>query len=254
MRRAMRDATGGVLAALLALAWPASSADAAGCGGVAFDGVDFTVCTVDLAQEDLRLWLRDSDGAVWGEFARLDEALRDEGRALGVAMNGGMYHPDRAPVGHYVEDGNEEMRVITTAGPGNFGMLPNGVLCIADDEVQIIESRAFASDPPACRYATQSGPLLVADGALHPRFIPDSESRRLRNGVGVSRDGRTVALAISDEPVSFDHFARLFRDALDMPDALYLDGSVSRLWAPGIGRRDPGRTMGPILGTVVRGG
>ena len=65
-------------------------------------------------------------------------------------MNGGMYHPDRAPVGLYIEDGTEQARLILSEGPGNFGLLPNGVFCIEDSRLTIIESRAFAqARPPA---------------------------------------------------------------------------------------------------------
>jgi uncharacterized protein YigE (DUF2233 family) len=47
-------------------------------------------------------------------------------------MNAGMFHEDLRPVGLYIEDGAEEMRLVTRDGPGNFGLLPNGVLCISD--------------------------------------------------------------------------------------------------------------------------
>ena len=232
--------------AFTALAGPASSED---CRTEALDGQSFTVCAVDPAKDDLRLFLNDGSGAPWGQFARLDSALRDEGRRLDIAMNGGMYHHDRSPVGYYLEGGREVAPLVTREGPGNFGLLPNGVLCIADGSARIIESRRFAKGRPACRHATQSGPMLVIDGELHPRFLPDSTSRHVRNGVGVTTDG-TVLLAISDRPVTFHEFGRLFRDVLDAPDALYLDGSVSRLWAPEMGRRDAGRPLGPILGVV----
>jgi uncharacterized protein YigE (DUF2233 family) len=95
--------------------------------------------------------------------------------------------------------------------------------------------------------------MLVIDGALHPRFLPDSGSRYIRNGVGVSEDGKRAVFAISDAPVTFHEFARLFRDALNLPNALYFDGKVSRLFAPGIGRDDIGFPMGPMVGLVAPG-
>jgi uncharacterized protein YigE (DUF2233 family) len=95
--------------------------------------------------------------------------------------------------------------------------------------------------------------MLVIGGNLHPRFLVTSTSRHIRNGVGVSADGRRAVFAISDRPVSFHAFATLFRDRLKTPQALYLDGSVSRLFAPGVGRNDPGRAMGPIIGVVADG-
>lgn len=222
-------------------------AQAVECRDITFDGTSYTVCEVGVG-EDLRLFHSGPDGA-YGSFRNVDEALRAQGQTLGFAMNAGMYHRDLEPVGLYIEDGKERTRIVTRDGPGNFGLLPNGVFCIGD-RFQVIESRSFKADPPACRYATQSGPMLVIQGTLHPRFLPDSDSLNIRNGVGVSDDGRAV-FAISNDRVNFHAFARLFRDQLGIKDALYLDGSISRLYAPGLGRQDGGFPMGPIIGTVV---
>jgi uncharacterized protein YigE (DUF2233 family) len=240
-------------AAALAILSGASSLAAQTCAPVRFDGARFTACEIDLTTTELRLFLRDGDGTIYGSFQRVEADL-PPGRRLGVAMNAGMFHPDRTPVGLYIEDGVQQMRVITSDGPGNFGLLPNGVLCLRDGRADLIESRAYAADPPPCRHATQSGPMLVLDGALHPALLPDGSSRNIRNGVGVDETGRRLVLAISDEPVNFHHFARLFRDHLGLPDALYFDGRVSRLYAPGSGRVDVGLPIGPIIGTVIDDG
>nr|WP_238941270.1 phosphodiester glycosidase family protein [Jannaschia sp. Os4] len=232
-----------MLALLAFLGAPAAAEEA--CRGVEHRGKPFTVCSADLSEHRIDLHLRDAAGAVLGEFAALP------GDTL-FAMNAGMYHPDRRPVGLYVEDGAEAARIVTSHGPGNFGMLPNGVFCIGDDAARVIESRAYAADPPACRDATQSGPMLLIDGAVHPRFIADSTFTNLRNGVGVSPDGGLAHFAISDRPVTFHEMATLFRDELGVRDALYFDGRVSRLFAPGIGRDDPGRRMGPIVAVSPR--
>ena len=221
----------------------------AACRDMTFDGVGYTVCDVQ-AGEDLRLFSQDEDGNL-GSFAAVNGSLADEGAALAFAMNAGMYHPDRRPVGLYIENGVEQAPLVTAAGPGNFGLLPNGVFCIHDDGFAVIESRTYAANPPTCRYATQSGPMLVIEGELHPRFLPDSDSINIRNGVGVSADGLTAIFAISGAAVNFDSFARLFRDALKTPNALFLDGSISRLYAPELDRDDIGFPMGPIVGTVT---
>ncbi|MEO1788514.1 MAG: phosphodiester glycosidase family protein [Pseudomonadota bacterium] len=236
--------------ALAACAFCAGLSAANACETIRFEETPFTVCAVDPATEDLRLWHSAADGSVLGTFDRVKDVLADEGLTLGVAMNGGMYHDDRRPVGHYVEAGVEAMRLVTSEGPGNFGLLPNGVFCIAGDAAHVIETTAFAAAAPACDFATQSGPMLVIDGALHPQFQPDSTSRFIRNGVGVQGDG-TVVMAISDSAVTFHQFGRLFRDHLQTPNALYIDGNVSRLYAPALGRHDFGFPMGPILGTAV---
>ena len=220
------------------------------CAQLVHGDIPYTICEAE-AGDDLRLFLADEAGAPFGSFERIEAELAGQGLGLGFAMNAGMYHPDRSPVGLYVEAGEMQARIVTSAGPGNFGMLPNGVFCVQDGGFAVVESRAFAADPPDCRHATQSGPMLVIDGALHPRFLPDSDSRLIRNGVGVSADGSRAVFAIANQPVSFHQFGRLFRDALETPQALYFDGNVSRLHAPGLRRSDWGRQMGPVVGLVV---
>jgi uncharacterized protein YigE (DUF2233 family) len=232
----------------LALLLAPVAAQAATCRTANFDGADYTLCEVALG-EDLRLFHTGPDG-IYGSFNKINDALAETGQTLGFAMNAGMYHRDLAPVGLYVEDGQEQAPLVTREGPGNFGLLPNGVFCIGE-RFRILESRAFRDDAPACRFATQSGPMLVIDGALHPRFLEGSDSTYIRNGVGVSADGTRAVFAISEDRVNFHSFARFFRDALGLPDALYLDGSISRLYAPALGRHDGGFPMGPIVGTVV---
>ncbi len=234
--------------ALLLLLLPGTAV--AACRALTFEDQPYTVCEV-AADEDLRLFQAGSDGAVYGSFSAVNTALLSEDRTLGFAMNAGMFHADRSPVGLLIERGDERHGIITSDGPGNFGLLPNGVFCVADDRFAVIESRTFAENPPDCTYATQSGPMLVIGGDLHPRFLPTSDSLYIRNGVGVSADGSKAVFAISDQAVNFHTFARLFRDALGLPQALYLDGSISRLYAPDLDRHDGGFPMGPIIGTVV---
>lgn len=202
-------------------------------------------------REQLALFLYDTDGTPFGHFSNVDAALRAQGKSLGFAMNAGMYHDDRAPVGHYVENGKVLQGVISNAGPGNFGLLPNGVFCLRKGRADVFETRAFLKSAPKCVSATQSGPMLVIDGALHPRFLKDSTSRYIRNGVGTTADGKGAVFVISDTTVTFHQFGSLFRDHLKMPNALYFDGNVSRLRAPELGRNDAGFTdLGPIIGVV----
>ena len=237
------------LARALALVAPLPAA--ADCQNAVHLDQSFTLCEVR-ADDDLRLFLRPGDGApVYGNFRAIDDALAADGKRLAFAMNGGMYHPDRRPVGLYIEGGREFAPIVTREGPGNFGLLPNGVFCVQPDRFTLVESRAFAETPLRCDYAMQSGPMLVIDGAYHPRFLEGSESRLIRNGVGVSADGARAVFVIANTPVSLFEFARFFREHLDLSQALYIDGSVSRLHAPGLRRSDWGTLLGPIVGKVV---
>lgn len=235
---------------MFALTGGAAQANAT-CTERSYGGLAYTACTIDPRRDDLRLFLDAPSGEKYGQFSTLETLLAQDGKSLVFAMNGGMYHPDRAPVGHYIEDGTEIMRVVPNAGPGNFGLLPNGVFCIRDGRADVIETLAYLAARPECRYATQSGPMLVIDGALHPKFLPDSTSRHIRNGVGTSDTGTNVVFVISDQAVTFHEFARIFRDDLGLPNALFLDGSVSRLHAPHLNRSDFGRWLGPIVGVVA---
>jgi uncharacterized protein YigE (DUF2233 family) len=232
-------------ALVLALALP-GMAEAVACRDLDFESLSYTVCDVEPAA-DLRLFLR-QDNLPYGSFAAIDAALALQGQKLTFAMNAGMFHSDLSPVGLYIENGVEAARLVTSEGPGNFGLLPNGVFCIGDG-FAVIESRAFAETRPTCRHASQSGPMLVIDGALHPRFLPNSDSFNYRNGVGVADDGRAI-FVISNDAVNFHSMARLYRDVLGVKNALYFDGSVSRLYAPMLDRHDAGFPMGPIIGVV----
>lgn len=236
---------GAALSALLAVS--ATAAQAVDCRDMRHDGNSYTICEVAPAREELRLFLADDSGRIFGHFDAIDDAL---GKPLLFGMNAGMYHDDRAPVGLFIENGKRRRPLVTRDGPGNFGLLPNGVFCIGKGQAHVIESLRFERERPDCDFATQSGPMLVIDGKLHPRFLPDSTSRYIRNGVGTSNDGKRVVFAISNNAVTFHEFGRLFRDALGLNQALYFDGNVSRLHAPGLGRSDAGFRLGPIVGVV----
>ncbi len=222
------------------------------CETIAHLGTEHIVCTVDLRSHDLRLFLNDDADRPLGSFSAVRARLEEDDAALAFGMNGGMYHRDRSPVGLYIEGGRELSALSTRDGPGNFHLLPNGVFGWGDGRAFVMESRAYQSAGVAPDNATQSGPMLVIDGKLHPRFLPGGTSRKIRNGVGVRDDGHTIVFAISKGRVNFHDFGTLFRDRLDTPNALFLDGTISSLYSPTARRSDGFWPMGPIIGVVER--
>ncbi len=235
----------------MSLLWAGPLAAAVSCESETYNERSYTICRVDIQNADLRLFLQTPNGKSFGSFANVDKALATSGQQLSFAMNAGMYHQDRSPVGLYIEAGKQSAPLVIGASPGNFGLVPNGVFCIQEQRADVIETLRFQKRAPACTYATQSGPMLVVDGALHPRFLRNGTSRYIRNGVGTSSDGQSAVFVISTTPVTFYEFGSLFKDHLGLPNALYLDGNISKLHAPELGRSDMGFAMGPIVGVVA---
>jgi prepilin-type processing-associated H-X9-DG protein len=243
----------GAFAVAIALA-PASALASQGgrapCAPLNFDGAHYTICAFDARRDEIRLYWKDSSGKPFGAFDALAQTLNAHGRALRFAMNAGMFEADQSPVGLFIEDGKREHRVDTRDGASNFHLKPNGVFWIGDGAVGIAETSRYLANPPPARFATQSGPMLVVDGRIHPKILPTGTSEKVRNGV-CTPDATTAIFAISDEPVTFHAFARLFRDALGCANALFLDGSVSSLYAPDLERDDDLTPLGPIVGVTA---
>jgi uncharacterized protein YigE (DUF2233 family) len=236
--------------AALAAAWSSAPASAT-CAPSTSEERSYLVCAFPRGA-DIRTFFADPEGEPFGTFTSLSTALATRGEKLVFAMNAGMYHPDYKPVGLYVEAGVQQKAANQRAGAGNFSMKPNGVFYVLrNGETGAMETGRFVGRRMPVAYATQSGPMLVIDGKLHPRIREDGTSRKIRNGVGVCSDGRT-RFAISNEPVTFYEFATLFSDTLECKNALYLDGSISAVYAPGVGRHDRWRPMGPIVGVVEK--
>lgn len=218
---------------------------AAHCDRVDLRGLEATVCTIDTQRDRLELFLRDEAGAPFKFFSALQRHLERKQQHLVLAMNAGMYHRNFDPVGLLVIDGEEISPLNLESAAGNFFLKPNGVFALTAAGPRIVESSLYASLGDV-KFATQSGPLLVLDGALHPAFRKESRSKYVRNGVGIL-DERTVVLAISEQPVTFYDFATFFRDGLGCKDALYLDGGVSSLYSVALQRKDVRAALGPIL-------
>lgn len=244
-----RDATSWILGIATLLVGASQVAAGRFCQDISFQGHNYSVCTVDTQRDSLGLFWRDGAGKPFATFDQLAATLAQTRKTLIFGMNAGMFQQDLSPVGLYIEDGLVRHRANTRDGPGNFHMKPNGIFFFGPDGIGVMETQAYLQAKLHPTFATQSGPMLVIDGQIHPKIQPDGTSLKIRNGVG-ARDAHTAIFAISHDPVSFYEFARLFRDKLGCPNALFLDGTISNLYAPSLGRTLQWLPVGPMLGVT----
>jgi uncharacterized protein YigE (DUF2233 family) len=214
------------------------------CRTQLFEEARFTVCSAKGGRIEVRT--SGADGRPYRSFAALQGALAARAEQVAFAMNAGMFDEQGHAIGLLIEDGKELHAINRREGGGNFHLLPNGVFLVRRGGTAEVVASGEYRGSTNIMFATQSGPMLVIDGKLHAAFEPDGASRHVRNGVGIAPDG-TALFVISADPVSFGKFARFYRDALKVGDALYFDGSVSSLWDPANGRMDSHTGLGPLV-------
>ena len=212
---------------------------------VRFDGADFRVVDIDLTRETLELHWRDARGNALGSIDALREWGGSQDRVLLFATNAGIYDQQLRPLGLFIESGSTLRPLNTTKAAGrsgNFALQPNGIFYVDQrGHAGVVPTEQWRERAIDARLATQSGPMLVVDGAINANFDAQSDSLKWRSGV-CARTPQRVVFAVSATPVTFHAFARLFRDEVGCRDALYLDGTLSRIYA-----RDQGFAGAPTL-------
>lgn len=214
------------------------------CTRQQFEGDRFTVCDAKDGRIELVAAARDQTPV--RRFDALEASLGKRASQVAFATNAGMFDEDGRPIGLAIVDGRQIRAINRRKGGGNFHLMPNGVFLVRRGGQAEVVSSADYKPSKDIALATQSGPMLVIDGKLHPAFDPDGQSRHIRNGVGIAPDGK-ARFVISEDPVSLGKFARFFRDSLKTRNALFFDGAVSALWDPSNHRRDVTVPLGPLV-------
>jgi uncharacterized protein YigE (DUF2233 family) len=210
----------------------------------------FSTCIVNPAKADIRIYNRISKKGVH-TFSSLAALAEQEKTTLVLAMNAGMYERNREAKGLLVSKGITEKPLDQdTAGYGNFYLQPNGVFALdSSGHAYVVTTAAYnaLADTISIRYATQSGPMLVMDGKVLPRFPDGSPNRHIRNAIGIT-DQQDVVLAISRDPVTFFEMGS-FMISQGCTSVLYLDGAISQAYMPDIHTNSlsDGEHLGPIL-------
>lgn len=205
--------------------------------------------SVDPSLGKLKLYWKDSAGKIFGNLGSVKKSEHQKGKTLKFAMNGGMYLADQSPQGLFIQD-RKQLKSVNRVKKayGNFYMQPNGIFLIdTNNQAKVLQTDAVI-DFSGIKFATQSGPMLVIDGDLHPRFRLGSTNLHVRNGVGLLPDGKLL-FAQSKTKINFYDFAQFFKKQ-GCKNALYLDGFVSRTYLPSKNWEQLDGKFGVIIGEV----
>lgn len=200
----------------------------------------------DLRRHQLQLYWKDERNHRFGSLEELKKWLATHQQKLVFAMNAGMFNPAHAPQGLFIQAGETITPLDTASGPGNFYLKPNGVFYLGTDTTAHVCQTADFRNDGRVAFATQSGPMLVINGHIHPAFQPGSANLQIRNGVGILPN-QQVLLAMSRSKISLYDFAEYFRQA-GCQQALYLDGFVSRTYEHSSVRPQNDGDFGVIIG------
>lgn len=178
-----------------------------------------------------------------------------------MVTNAGMYKTNYEPQGLYIDPivhssakygyCNERFPLdVRKVSNDNFYLKPNGVFYIDLKGFYHIDTteefeRIYNRDN-VCKYATQSGPMLVINGRIHYLFTDKSKNQKIRNGVGLI-DPKHVVFIISNEPTNFYDFAQLFKDIFNCKNALFLDGAISKMYLRDLNPGEKGGDFGPLI-------
>lgn len=215
---------------------------------VIYKNKKYDIVKIDLRKVDVNLYWKNSDGELIRSLKNLKKEVESEGKELMFGMNAGMYLKNRNPQGLFIQNGKTIKSLDTIqSGYGNFYLQPNGVFFIKNKKAGVIPTTNFHSKNIQPDFATQSGPMLLINGKVHPIFKEGSKHLNIRNGVGIISD-HEIVFAISNEKINLFDFAMFFKEKWKCENALYLDGFVSRAYIPSLQRFDLDGNFGVMIG------
>jgi uncharacterized protein YigE (DUF2233 family) len=233
-----------IIAIIIGLIYPLKSNS-----DIIIDESKFLFYEVNPTKRNLAFYWKSENGQPFKTFKNLKTELDKKDKKLVFAMNAGMFKTDFSPLGLYIENGKTITELNATKNAyGNFYLQPNGIFYLTKENKAVICTTKNFKPNINIQYATQSGPMLVIDGKLHPKFTKGSTSLHFRNGVGILPNGNLL-FVMSKEKVNFHSFATFFKNK-KCENALYLDGFVSKTYLPAKDANDLGGNFGVIIGEV----
>ncbi len=206
--------------------------------------------TVDPKKQDLQLYWKNEKGVILNSLQNLKTYVESKGQNLKFAMNGGMYQEDFSPLGLFIQNGKVVKSLNRAKAKGNFYLKPNGVFYITNNNDAFVNTTDEFKNDGTIKFATQSGPMLVINGKIHPSFTEGSANLNIRNGVGILPN-KQIIFAMSKTGINFYDFAKYFQK-LGCTNALYLDGFVSRMYLPEKNWTQLNGQFGVIIGVTEK--
>ncbi len=169
---------------------------------------------------------------------RLLSSLRKKGKQPLMITNAGMFHKNFSPVGLYLDEENGIQTFLDTNNvklDDNFHLYPNGVFGIDSANNYFVLAtdkfkKNYSKKIESLKIATQSGPMLVIDSFVHPKFSTKSNNFQIRSGVGIPDTGNKAVFITTLTQETFYRFSIIFRDIFSCKNALYLDGAISKMY------------------------
>ena len=224
----------------------------AGSKAVTFNGVKYHLFVTNMDSDQIRLHLlrpkyKSSLGDVKGYL---------EAQKLTPLMitNAGMFTTTFEPEGLYLEENplkKYNLDIGDQKSSLNFYLQPNGVFYIdTKNNAHIDTTKEFARlqklKKTKVKLATQSGPMLVINGRIHPAFVKGSTNYKIRSGVGII-NSKKVVFACTLDGSNFYDFGIFMRDVFNCKNALFLDGAISKMYLHDIYPEETGGQFGPVI-------
>lgn len=228
------------------------SEEISGSKAIVFNGVKYKLFVANLDSTKVRLHLlRPKHMSSLGNVKEYLEAKKIEPLMI---TNAGMFTTSFEPEGLYIEDNplkKYDLDIGDQKSILNFYLRPNGVFYIDNKNIPHIDTtqefaRLQKSRKFKVKLATQSGPMLVINGRIHPAFVKGSKNYKIRSGVGIVNK-KKVVFACTLDGSNFYDFAVFMRDVFNCKNALFLDGAISKMYLHDIDSTETGGQFGPIL-------
>jgi uncharacterized protein YigE (DUF2233 family) len=195
------------------------------------------------------------------DFESLKHELEEEKLKPFMMTNAGMFNKDLEPHGLYIEEDHTvffPLDTLKNIPDANFYMKPNGVFYLDANGKPHIDTtetlqRKNEAELKRFRLATQSGPMLIINGRIHPKFVKDSPNKKIRSGVALNKKypGKVIFAVALDE-CNFYDFSKFFSEMFNSDNALFLDGAISQMYLNGFDNADLDGIFGPMISVTSK--